>query len=83
MQIPHELAAEFARDMDVIHALRQDDLSFCDLTDAYEEFNRRIHRIELLVEPATDSLLDYLKQHRFALREEIAALVAANKRAVA
>lgn len=83
MAIPHELTVELALNPGLIDQLEKDDISFRGVTRAYREINNRIHRIETLIEPAGSDILDELKRHRGLLKEEIAALVAAKKRAVA
>ncbi len=59
------------------------DAHFAHLSDSYHEVNRRIHRIESLVEPASDELLTDLRRQRVTLKDEIAAMIAATKRDVA
>ncbi|WP_181708739.1 YdcH family protein [Chthonobacter rhizosphaerae] len=80
---PHELGAEFPDDHETLHALKVSNPHFAQLADTYHDINRRIHRIESLIEPASDEVLTDLKRHRLALKDEIAALIAAEKRAVA
>lgn len=80
---PHELAEEFPNDHDALHALKMADAHFVRLADTYHEINRRIHRVETLVEPTSDEALNDLRRQRLHLKDEIAALIAAHKRAVA
>jgi uncharacterized protein YdcH (DUF465 family) len=80
--IPHELAVEFPQAFEFIQAIEQDDHSFCGVTGAYQQINRRIYRIESLIEPASNEVLDELKRRRELLRQEIATFVA-TKSAVA
>ncbi|WP_075218181.1 YdcH family protein [Mongoliimonas terrestris] len=80
---PHELGAEFPDDHAVMHALKVSSPHFAHLADTYHDVNRHIHRIESLIEPASDETLTELKRQRLALKDEIAALIAADKRAVA
>lgn len=80
---PHELAEEFPDDHDVLHALKMSDAHFAHLADAYHEVNRRIHRIEAMVEPASDETLNEARRRRLQLKDEIAAMIAAKRRAVA
>ena len=47
---PHELAAEFPDDTEILHELKTSDAHFARLADAYHEVNREIHRIEAMVE---------------------------------
>ena len=83
MSIPNELSVEFPGSWDTIEQLMLFDAVFCDLASAYQEINRRIFRIETLEEPAGPNVLADLKRHRSLLRDEIAAAVAASRRAVA
>lgn len=83
MSIPNELSVEFPGSWDTIEQLMLFDAVFCDLATAYQEINRRIYRIESLEEPAEPAVLADLKRHRSLLRDEIAAAVAASRRAVA
>jgi uncharacterized protein YdcH (DUF465 family) len=80
---PHELAEEFPDDHQVLHALKISDQHFAHIADTYHEINRRVHRIESLIEPATDEVLNELKRQRLSLKDEIAAIIAAARRAVA
>ena len=83
MSIPHELAEELPQSWETIEQLMLFDAVFCDLATAYQEINRRIYRIESLEEPAEPAVLADLKRHRSLLKDEIAAAVAASRRAVA
>ena len=83
MSIPNELSVEFPGSWDTIEQLMLFDAVFCDLATAYQEINRRIFRIETLEEPAAPDVLADLKRHRSSLKDEIAAAVAASRRAVA
>lgn len=81
--VPHELAEEFPADHETLHALKVSNAHFAHLADTYHEINKRVHRIESLIEPATDEALIDLKRQRLHLKDEIAALIAAERRAVA
>lgn len=83
MPIPHELAVEFPHEFEFILAIEQDDRSFSGVTGAYQEINRRIFRIESLIEPGSADVLSELRHRRQILKEEIAAVLAASKSAVA
>ncbi len=83
MSIPNELSVEFPESWDTVEQLMLFDAAFCDLASAYQEINRRIYRIESLEEPAGPDVLADLKRHRSLLKDEIAAAVAASRRAVA
>ena len=80
---PHELAAEFPDDTEILHELKTSDAHFARLADAYHEVNREIHRIEAMVEPASNEVLNEARHKRLALKDEIAALIAARRRVVA
>jgi uncharacterized protein YdcH (DUF465 family) len=80
---PHELAEEFPDDHATLHALKVADPHFAHIADTYHEINRRIHRIESLIEPASDETLGELKRQRLSLKDEVAAIIAAARRAVA
>nr|WP_321439676.1 YdcH family protein [uncultured Hyphomonas sp.] len=68
---PHELTEEFPDLADKIHALKTSDAHFAKLADEYHELNRRIHRIETDVEPASDEHQTELRKQRLALKDEI------------
>ncbi len=80
---PHELAEEFPEDVEAIHELKTSNAHFARLAEAYHEVNREIHRIETLVEPTSDEVLNEARHRRLALKDEIAAMIAAHRRAVA
>ena len=73
---PHELAAEFPEDADIIHKLKLEDAHFARLADTYHELNREIHRIESEIEAASDERTETLKKKRLALADEIGAILA-------
>jgi uncharacterized protein len=81
--VPHELGEEFPDDHEVLHELKVSNPHFAHLADTYHEINRQIHRVESLIEPASDEALAELKRQRLHLKDEIAAIVAAARRAVA
>lgn len=81
--VPHELAEEFPDDHALMHGLKVADSHFANLSDTYHEINRRIHRIESLIEPAADEVLNDLRRQRVVLKDEIAAVLAAARRDVA
>jgi uncharacterized protein YdcH (DUF465 family) len=80
---PHELAVEFPDDHELLHRLKLDDAHFAHLADRYHAVNRQVHRIEAMIEPASDEALTELRKQRLALKDQIAALLAAHRRAVA
>jgi uncharacterized protein YdcH (DUF465 family) len=80
---PHELAEEFPDDHAVLHALKVSDPHFAHLAGRYHEVNRLVHRIETDIEPASDEVLTEARRERLHLKDQIAALIAANRRDVA
>jgi uncharacterized protein YdcH (DUF465 family) len=80
---PHELAEEFPDDAAVIHALKGEDAHFARLAEEYHQVNRLVHRIESEVEPSSDETLTQARRQRLHLKDEIAAIIAARRRAVA
>lgn len=81
--VPHELAEEFPDDHELLHALKVSNAHFSHLADTYHDVNRQIHRIETQIEPTSDEVLNTLKSERLHLKDEIAAIIAAERRAVA
>lgn len=80
---PHELAEDFPQDAEVIHALKASNAHFARLAEAYHDVNRTVHRMETLIEPATDEVFNETRRRRMALKDEIAAMIAAHRRVVA
>ena len=80
---PHELAEEFPQDHEILHRLKLEDPNYPGLADSYHEINRRIHRIEALIEAASDETLTELRKQRLALKDQVAALIAAHRSAAA
>ena len=78
---PHELAAEFPNDHEVLHQLKLNNAHFVTLADRYHEVNGEIHRIESEIETPSDSYTETLKKQRLALIDEIAQIVAQAKAA--
>lgn len=74
---PHELTEEFPNLAEKIHALKTTDAHFAKLADEYHELNRRIHRIETDVEPASDEHQTELRKQRMVLKDEIYAMLQA------
>lgn len=74
---PHELAAEFPNDHEVLHALKLENPHFVTLSDRYHEVNGEIHRIEAGVESTSDDYAESLKKKSLALIDEISGIVAA------
>ena len=79
---PHELAEEFPKHIETIHALKVADPHFADLTDSYHEVNRAIHRAETDVEPTDDLNMAKMRKERLLLKDQIwAALQKASQAA--
>lgn len=74
---PHELAAEFPQDVERIHALKLANAHFARLCEQYHEVNRAIHRAETRVEAMGEQQESALRRQRLALKDEIAAMLAA------
>ena len=72
---PHELHEEFPHDAEALHRLKLADPHFCNLAGRYHAVNRAIHRIEIDIEPRSDSHAERLKKQRLSLLDEIAAML--------
>ncbi len=73
---PHELAAEFPQDHELLHRLKLEDAHFARLADDYHAVNREIHRVESEVEAASDARAEDLKKRRLKLVDEIGGILA-------
>ncbi|MEM5516054.1 DUF465 domain-containing protein [Henriciella sp. AS95] len=67
--VPHELAEEFPNHVDRMHVLKQSDPHFARLAEQYHDINRRIHRIETDIEPASDAYQTDLRKKRLFLKD--------------
>lgn len=74
---PHELSAEFPKDADKIHRLKQEDAHFARLVAEYHEVNRSVHRAETRVDVMDAATETALRQKRMILKDQIAHLLAA------
>ena len=72
---PHEIAEEFPDHQEAIHQLKTSNAHFSNITDQYHEINRKVHRIETEVEPASDLALEEFKKRRLALKDEISLMI--------
>lgn len=72
---PHEIAEEFPDDHETIHTLKMSNGHFGKLADEYHEVNRKIHRIETEIEPASDLAMEEFKKKRLALKDEISLMI--------
>lgn len=73
--VPHELAEEFPQQIAAIRQMRQSDARMARLWDAYHDVNRRLHRVEVNLEPMCDVEALRLRKTRVALKDEIARMV--------
>ena len=73
---PHELAADFPDQAELIHRLKGEDAHFAKLAEAYHDINRDIHRMETRVEAGSEMREEELRKKRMALKDEIAAVLA-------
>lgn len=71
----HDLHTEFPEYQEAIHALKVSDSHFLRLFDRYHEVNRRVVRIEVEAEVATDPELEDLKKERLRLKDELFGLL--------
>lgn len=72
---PHELAADFPDQVEVIHKLKTENAHFARLLDEYHTVNRDIHRAETNVSP-TDDIHDLeMRKKRMQLKDEIARII--------
>lgn len=74
---PHELHEEFPAQAAAITRLKTSDPEFAALAEAYHEVNRAIHRMETEVETVSDEVLEETKKKRLALKDQVAARLAA------
>lgn len=72
---PHELAEEFPDDGEALHQLKVSNAHFGKLADEYHEINRKVHRIESEIEPASDFTLEDLKKKRLVLKDQINLMI--------
>ncbi len=72
---PHELAEEFPDDHDKLHALKLTNGHFNKVADEYHDVNRKIHRVETEIEPASDLALEEWKKKRLALKDEVSLMI--------
>ncbi|MBT0960796.1 YdcH family protein [Denitromonas iodatirespirans] len=71
----HDLHTEFPEYREAIHALKVSDSHFSRLFDRYHDVNRRVVRIEVEAEVATDQALEDLKKERLKLKDELFGLL--------
>lgn len=74
---PHELAADFPDQIEVIHKLKSENAHFARLMDEYHMVNRDIHRAETNVSPVDDMHDIEMRKKRMQLKDEIARMLGA------
>lgn len=72
---PHDLATEFADDLDLLHRLKAGKGHFAVLADRYQEVNHAIGRIETSLDPASDARAEELKKERLSLLDRIGTII--------
>ncbi len=75
--VPHELAEEFPKHVDRMHALKVENAHFAKLFDDYHDLNRAIHRAETNVEPVEELYEMQLRKERMLLKDQIYAMLSA------
>lgn len=68
---PHDLAAEFPEDHELLHQLKLTKGHFAALADRYQEVNHAIVRIEGELDASSDVRLEELKKERLSLLDQI------------
>lgn len=81
--LPHDLAEVFPDDAALIRDLKLDDTLFAELAASHQAITKRIHRIESLIEAATDETLADLKARRRVILGEISSYLLLRRKAVA
>lgn len=74
---PHTLGEEFPGKLEAIHALKAQDADFARVLAEYDEVNDQIHRAETKIEPVSQEHEASLRKRRLALKDTIAAAIAA------
>ncbi len=80
MSIPHQLQDEFPGLAPVIERLVKNSYEFGRLAEAYEEVNGEIWRLEATARLTEDETMEKLKKRRLLLRDDIALLLARDRR---
>ena len=78
---PHDLAAEFPDDVDLLHRLKATKGHFAALADRYQEVNHVITRIEADLDAASDARTEDLKKERLSLLDRIGTIIREAKQA--
>ncbi|WP_286828870.1 MULTISPECIES: YdcH family protein [Kordiimonas] len=75
--VPHELRDDFPEFEDRIHALKEGDAHFRNLSEKYHTLNREIHRIEVGEEHVSQFQEEDLRKQRMRLKDEIYGMLKA------
>lgn len=70
---PHELIEEFPDQVDMMHALKEQNAHFAKIYEEYHTINRAIHRAETDVEPTDDLHMSEMRKQRMALKDQVSA----------
>ena len=74
---PHELAEDFAQDVDLLRHLKRTDPHVAKMAQRYHVVNRDIHRAETNVQPVGDLDLIEMRKERMTLKDQIARILRA------
>jgi len=70
---PHDLVHEFPELHDKIETMREQDLAFAQLMDAYDALDQRVRELEELAQPVADETMEDLKKQRLRLKDQLYA----------
>ncbi|MCC6482158.1 MAG: DUF465 domain-containing protein [Sphingobium sp.] len=79
----HDLHSVFPDAAEALHGLKTGNAHFRSLAEQYHDLTREIVRIEEGVDAAGDARLEDMKKRRLGLLDEIAELIAVERRASA
>ena len=71
MQLHHPLLIEFSEHRDVILRLREERDDFRQMAEEYHEIDRRVCRIERMLETASEAETETLKKKRVRLKDQL------------
>lgn len=74
---PHTLGEEFPGQIEAIHALKAKDAGFAKLLVDYDAVNDKVHRAETRLDAVSADAETALRKQRLALKDAIAAALAA------
>ena len=69
----HDLLHEFPELADKIQEMRDQDQSFAQLMDAYNDLDQRVRELEELAQPVADETMEDLKKERLRLKDQLYA----------